>query len=96
MYVTVEDIKRHINVDFNNDDKLIESYIQAAEQAIEDMINVPLATYVSDGKLAAPLVHAIRLQTAKMYEYREGTVHSKATEVPFTFGFLVTPYIVLK
>ena len=96
MYVTVEDIKRHINVEFDEDDTLIESYIQAAEQAIENALNVPLATYVTDGKLAYPLVHAIRLQTAKLYEYREGTVHANASEVPFTFGFLITPYVVLK
>ena len=47
MYVTVEDIKRQINVQWDEDDSLIESMIEAAELSIEKTIGTPDAGAVS-------------------------------------------------
>lgn len=92
MYVTLEDIKRHLNVDFDEDDTLITSMIEAAEVSIEHSINAPLADIATEGALPKDLVHAIRIMTAVFYEYREGFTHGKIMQVPFTLAHLLTPY----
>ena len=92
MYVTLEDIKRHLNVDFDEDDTLITSMIDAAEVSIEQSINTPLAGIAVEGVLPKDLIHAIRILTAVFYEYREGFTHGKIMQVPFTLAHLLTPY----
>lgn len=92
MYVTLEDIKRHLNVDFDEDDTLITSMIEAAEVSIEHSINTPLADIATEWVLPKDLVHAIRIMTAVFYEYREGFTHGKIMQVPFTLAHLLTPY----
>lgn len=92
MYVALEDIKRHLNVDFDEDDTLITSMIDAAEVSIEHSINTPLADIATEGVLPKDLVHAIRIMTAVFYEYREGFTHGKIMQVPFTLAHLLTPY----
>lgn len=92
MYVTLEDIKRHLNVDFDDDDELITSMMEAAEVSIEQSINTPLADISVEGVLPKDLIHAIRIMTAVFYEYREGFTHGKIMQVPFTLSHLLTPY----
>lgn len=91
MILTLEDIKRHLNVDFDEDDTLITSMIEAAEASIEQSIGVPLADFVT-GDFPADLKHAIRILTATFYEYREGFTHGKIQQVPFTLAHLIAPY----
>lgn len=91
MILTLEDIKRHLNVDFDEDDTLITSMIEAAEASIEQSIGVPLADIVTDG-FPNDLKHAIRILTATFYEYREGFTNGKIQQVPFTLSHLISPY----
>lgn len=91
MILTLEDIKRHLNVDFDEDDALITSMIEAAEASIEQSIGVPLADIVAD-KFPDDLKHAIRILTATFYEYREGFTNGKIQQVPFTLSHLISPY----
>ena len=91
MIVTLEDIKRHLNVDFDEDDALITSMIEAAEASIEQSIGVPLADIATDG-FPDDLKHAIRILTATFYEYREGFTNGKIQQVPFTLSHLISPY----
>jgi uncharacterized phage protein (predicted DNA packaging) len=95
MYVTLEDIKRHLNVDFNDDDNLITSMIEAAEASIEKSIGAPLAELAPDGTLPKDLIHAIRMMTSVFYEYREGFTYGKIAQVPYTLSNLLAPYIKL-
>lgn len=95
MYVELEDIKRQVNVDFNEDDNLITSMIEAAEASVEKTIGAPLAEIAIEGELPADLKHAIRIMTANFYEYREGMTYGKIQAVLFTLSHLLAPYIVL-
>ena len=95
MYVELEDIKRHLNVDFNEDDNLITSMIEAAEASVENSIGAPLADIAIYGELPVALKHVIRIMTANFYEYREGMTYGKIQTVPFTLRHLLAPYIVL-
>ena len=95
MYVELEDIKRHLNVDFNEDDDLIASMIEAAEASVENSIGAPLADIAINGELPVDLKHVIRIMTANFYEYREGMTYGKIQTVTFTLSHLLAPYIVL-
>ena len=91
MYATLEDIKRHLNVDFDEDDTLITSMIDAAEVSIEHSINTPLADIATEGVLPKDLVHAIRIMTAVFYEY-ERVLQRKDNACAFHISHLLTPY----
>jgi len=93
MYVKVDDIKRHVNVQWDDDDALIQSMIDAAELSIEKNIGTPLADIADeDGNLPADLIHAIRIMTASLYEHREGFTYGRIQQVPFTLSHLIMPY----
>lgn len=129
--VTIDDIRKHCNVDFDDDDSYISGLIKVAEVAVANVINTPLDTYVITeenyeafkedqknkweqesisfdemlsniqeyrnevGKTPEPLDHAVKLIVANLYENREPVSYGKATNVAFTLGFLLSPYIVL-
>jgi uncharacterized phage protein (predicted DNA packaging) len=93
--IELSDIKRHLNVDFDEDDLLIESMIKATEASVEKSIGAPLSDITVDGKLPDDLLHVIRIMVAKLYEYREGNTYGKVQEVPYTLAHLIAPYIEL-
>ena len=95
MYVELEDIKRHLNVDFNEDDNLITSMIETAEASVEKNIGAPLADIAIEGELPADLKHALRIMAASFYEYREGLTYGKIQSVVFSLSHLLAPYIQL-
>lgn len=91
--IELSDIKRHLNVDFDEDDLLIESMIKAVEASMEHTIGAPLSELMKDGKLPADLLHVFRIMVAKLYEYREGNTYGKVQDVSFTLSHLLAPYI---
>lgn len=95
MYITTEDVKKQINVDFSDDDEYIGQLIEAAEQSVSNYINSPLLEHTENGVLAAPLRQAILLIAANLYENREPVSYAKAVTVPFAFNYLVLPYVKL-
>lgn len=93
--IELSDIKRHLNVDFDEDDTLIQSMIDAVVVSVEKSTGTPLSEITIEGQLPADIKHIIRIMTAKMYEYREGNTYGKVQEVPFTLAHLLAPYIKL-
>lgn len=91
-YLTLEDAKKHLLVEFDDDDSYIESLIEAVECSLEHDINRPLAEVEVDGKLPADLVHALRIKLGKLYMAREGVAFAKSYELPFTYACLFIPY----
>lgn len=93
MYVTVEEIKKQTNVDFNDDDLYIAGLIDVAEISVANYINSPLSEHVVLGVLASPIKQAILLVAANLYENREPVSYGQAAVVPFTFNYLLMPYV---
>lgn len=50
-YVTLEELKQHLNVDFDTDDAYITGLIEPVQLLIESYLNNPLDTYVKDAKI---------------------------------------------
>lgn len=88
--VTVEDQKTHMNVDFDDDDTIIASKIDAAESYVAELIGQSLA-----GMETVPeaLKEAVRMLAAHFYENREAaSFDGRGHELPFGFTALVTPH----
>lgn len=78
MYVTLEQAKKHLNLDveFTDDDAYVESLIEAAEGKVSEDICVNLADLADeDGNIPAPLRQAVLLQIGDFYASREDTVY---------------------
>ena len=71
MYLTVEDLKKHLNVDHSEDDAYIEELIEVAEDSVATYLNAPLTDYIEGANLRASVRHAIRLLVGTWYASRE-------------------------
>jgi uncharacterized phage protein (predicted DNA packaging) len=81
--LTLEDLKKHLNIDHNEDDAYIEELISVAEDAVETYINKPLADFVdSNGMIKPAIRHACRLLVGTWYANRESVVYSTPSELP--------------
>jgi formylmethanofuran dehydrogenase subunit A len=61
MYITVEQIKQHLYIDFEADDAVLEDMINTVEAIIEKYLNVQLADLVVDEKLPYPISQSIKI-----------------------------------
>lgn len=90
--LTIDDLKKHLNIDHNEDDAYIEELISVAEDAVETYINKPLTDFVdSDGKVKPAIRHACRLLVGTWYANRESVVYSTPSELPDGVVALLMP-----
>ena len=81
-YVTLEELKEHLNVDFDDDDTYIQGLIEPARLEAEAYLNNPLENYVRDGRIDRRIWHAVRILAADYYANRESVVFTKAESLP--------------
>lgn len=95
MILDLDIVKKHLNVDFDADDDLILNYTEAAEQAVERHLNIPLAHLAAKnrGCVPAPVQHAIMLMVGTMYANRESVSNQTLKEVPLCYKYLIDLYI---
>lgn len=92
MYITIEDLKKHLNVDHDEDDTYIEELAEVAEDAVAEYLNRPLAGLVDDaGKLKASVRHAIRLLVGTWYANRESVAFASPSIMPDGVYALLMP-----
>lgn len=90
--LTLEDLKKHLNIDHDEDDAYIEELISVAEDAVSTYVNRPLAELVDDkGKLKPAVRHACRLLVGTWYANRESVVFSAPSELPDGVVALLLP-----
>jgi len=92
-YVTLEQAKDHLRVDFDDDDIYIGDLITVAEQSIADEIGSTLASNEVDDVLPRTLYQAILLMVGHLYATREPVmVGISVVKCPFTLEYLIAPY----
>ena len=87
--LTLYEAKAHLRIDHNDEDELLQAYLDAAEASIADFLGTELPT-----PMPAPVRAAILLRVADLYENREAQ-----TDRPLhgnkTFERLLQPYRVM-
>lgn len=71
-YLTLELCKKHVYVDHDEDDALIQMYAGAAENSVERYLECELSSLERDGKLPDDIVSAMLLFFGSLYANREG------------------------
>jgi uncharacterized phage protein (predicted DNA packaging) len=96
--VDIDLVKKHLRVDFDDDDTEIAAYQAAAESIITETLDravfVGTAPEDADGtalELPAPVTAAILLMTGHLYKNRE-SVGEAQSEIPMTVKYLLAPY----
>lgn len=96
MYITLEQIKKHLNIDsyFNDDDEYLATLYEVALNTVEKHIDEKIENIVccNDGDIPAPLKHAMLLLIAHLYNSREAVTYTSATEVPVAYNYLLDLY----
>ena len=93
-YITVEELKKQANIDFNDDDEYLTSLIAVAQDILEKDLQRPLTDEACqrDGTLCPALKHALKIRAATLYNNREDVAFATPSPVPFTYGYLIGPY----
>lgn len=97
-YLTLEDLKKHLNIDatFTGDDDYISSLGEVAEQMVEQHLEKPLAELANGGSLPAPIIHAMKLLVGTLYMARETVAFGQAYQIPMSYvtayDYLIDPY----
>lgn len=92
IYVTVEDIKKHLNIDYEGEDMYLSDLIETAQASVEAYICQSLDVFVKEGRLNPMLKHAIKVVTANLYANRESVAYAQPKPVPYTLDFLLEPF----
>lgn len=81
-YVTLSELKQHLNVDFDDDDEYIRGLIVPVQLEIEAYLNNPLESYVKNESIDRRIWHAIRIEVADFYANRESIAFAKPEILP--------------
>lgn len=95
MYINLNTIKKHLNIDsfFTDDDEYLMMLEAVAESTVEKHIDSNLSDLCdSSGALPAPLIHAMLLLIGSMYMQRESVTYSTISEVPQSYNYLLDLY----
>lgn len=96
MYVTLEQIKKHLQIEpeYRDDDLYILALADAAETAVERHIDDRLCVFAekNGGELPSPLRSAILLLIGNLYMNREPVSFAQSAEVPLTYSYLLSLY----
>ena len=90
--ITLDETKKHLNIDvyYIDDDDYISLLIDVCIVAVKNRIN---DTSTDDITLILPLKQAILLLVGNLYANREPVAYTSVVIVPYTFDFLIAPYI---
>lgn len=91
--VTLEDAKKHLNVDFDDDNGYISTLIEVATERIESHLDIKFDDVFDDtDSIPKSIKHAILLLIGELYKNRELTTENSVNELPFTINYLLTNY----
>ena len=92
MYLTIDDVKKHLNIDHCDDDKYIADLITVAEDAVRRDLNLYSLKEIEDctGMLPASVIHAQLLLIGTLYANRESVTYGNVPHVvPHSYEFLL-------
>lgn len=96
MYVTLEEVKRHLQIDedYPGDDLYINTLVDAAEVTVANHIKYDsLHEAFPEGAIPLPVKHAILLMVGNLYANRESVAFAQSYNVPLSYEYLLGPYV---
>ena len=92
MYLSVNDVKRHLIIDHNDDDLLLADLITVAEDAVRRDLNLYSLKDIEDcnGMLPASVLQAQLLLIGTLYANRESVSYGQAHPVPHSYEYLIS------
>lgn len=97
--VTLEALKKQMNIDFDDDDEIVTLYGEAAERSVVNMTRRSVSELKEENMLRTgsdefptELTVAILMLAAHLYRMREPVAGLSLTVVPFGLQHLVKPW----
>ena len=95
-YLTIDDIKAQLRLDFDCEDSLLELYGIGAEDTILHLCNRTYENLVETfGEVPAAIRQVTLELVSQSYEQRSPASPTSLSAVPYNFDLLIKPYIVL-
>ncbi|MBR2777849.1 MAG: head-tail connector protein, partial [Prevotella sp.] len=95
-YLTIDDIKQQLRLDFDCEDALLELYGQGAEDTVLYLCNRTYENLVGTyGEVPAAIRQVTLELVTNSYEQRSPASPTNLSAVPYNFDLLVKEYIVL-
>jgi hypothetical protein len=95
MYLQLEQIKHHLNIDqeWTGDDDYLIFLAHTAQAVVEKHIDCNLEGLCDGrGDLPSPLLHAMLLFIGDMYNNRESISYANPHAIPFSYDYLLSLY----
>jgi uncharacterized phage protein (predicted DNA packaging) len=95
-YLTIDDIKQQLRLDFDCEDALLELYGQGAEDTVLYLCNRTYENLVGTyGEVPAAIRQATLELVTNSYEQRSPASPTNLSAVPYNFDLLIKPYMLL-
>ena len=94
MYLTLEQVKKHLLLDeeFIADDSYLQELIAVAEDSVSKHLDIALDELIEGGKLPPSIVHAMLLMIGNLYANREPVTYGTVVKIPYTYEYLIGLY----
>lgn len=93
-FLTLAYIKAHSRIDYDIEDTLLEMYADSAEQMIFNMCGRSYEDFIENyGEIPTPVIHAGLMLVDAAYQQRSPISSTTMSVVPYTFDFLIKPYM---
>ena len=91
MYLTIDDVKKHLIIDHDDDNRYIADLITVAEDAVKTDLNLDSLEELEDetGMLPASVLHAMLLLIGSLYSNRESVTYGTPHTVPHSYEYLL-------
>ena len=91
MYLTIDDVKKHLYIDHDDDNRYIADLITVAEDAVKTDLNLDSLCEIEDetGMLPASVIQAMLLLIGTLYANRESVTYGTPHTVPHSYEYLL-------
>lgn len=91
MYLSLSDVKQHLIIDHNDDDRYLADLITVAEDAVKTDLNLDSLCELEDetGMLPASVIQAMLLLIGTLYANRESVTYGTPHTVPHSYEYLL-------
>ena len=93
-WLSLEKIKRNSRIDYDDEDGLLTSYGQSAEDTVLNYLNRSYQDVIEQyGDIPEPVVQASLMLVDTWYKHRSPIEQVNISTVPYTFDVLLKPYM---